>query len=109
MAKCFICQKEIEDNGNAIQFCSGETCIAEYWKRLHRKYRTGNGPTTTTVDTKIITGNDLMELRGRASVGIFAKVLHTRPQAINEAERMGDDAIPYPLMKKVCKYLDIEG
>ena len=107
MAKCFICQKEIGDNGNTIQFCNNG-CMAEYWKRLHRKYRTGNG-LSSVVDTKIITGNDLMELRGRASVGIFAKVLHTRPQAINEAERLGDDAIPYPLMKKVCKYLDIEG
>ena len=109
MAKCFVCGKEIEDNGDELQFCSGETCICEYWRRLHRKYRTKKGPITTTANSKIITGNDLMELRGAMSVGDFAKKLHTRSHVINEAERMGDGAIPYPLMKKVCAYLDIEG
>ncbi len=107
MAKCFVCGKEIEDNGDELQFCSGETCISDYWKRLHRKYRTGK--TSDNVDnSKIITGNDLMELRGAMSVGEFAQKLHTRVSTINEAERMGDNAIPYPLMKKVGKHLDIE-
>lgn len=107
MAKCYVCGKEVEDNGDELQFCSGATCIFDYWQRLHMKHRTKNAADYND-DSKIITGNDLMELRGKASVGIFSRVLHVRPHVINEAERLGDSPIPYPLMKKVCKYLEIE-
>ena len=105
--KCYVCGAEIEDNGDKLQFCSGATCIFDYWKRLHRKYKTDKASDNFD-DSNIVTGNDLMELRGQASVGIFSKVLHTRPQAINEAERMGAEPIPYPLLRKVQKYLEAE-